>query len=44
MYLAVIALNLAVFGLVVVSQRIWRLQFISANREPHGGWIPSVLY
>ncbi len=37
MYLAVIALNLAVFGLVVVSQRIWRLQFISANREPHGG-------
>ena len=31
MYLAVIALNLAVFGLVVLSQRIWRFQFISAT-------------
>jgi hypothetical protein len=31
MYLAVITLNLAGFGLVVVSQWIWRPQFISAT-------------
>src|SRR3954464_15550569 len=30
-YLAVFALSLAVFGLVVLSQRIWRFQFISAT-------------
>ena len=31
MYLVVIAPNLAGFGLVVVSQRIWRSQLISAT-------------
>jgi hypothetical protein len=31
MHLAVIALKLAGFGLVVVSQGIWRSQFISAT-------------
>ena len=30
-YLAVTALKLAVFGLVVLSQRIWPFQFISAT-------------
>lgn len=38
MYLAVIALNLAAFGLVVVSQRIWRLQFISATAPGPDRW------
>ena len=31
MYLAVTALNLAVFGIVVFSQQIWQFHFISAN-------------
>jgi len=33
MYPAVIALNLAGFGIVVVSQRIWRLQFIPSCED-----------
>ena len=38
MYLAVIALNLASFGLVAVSRRIWRFQFISATATALDRW------
>jgi hypothetical protein len=38
MYLAVIALNLADFGLVVDSQRIWWFQFISATAPAPDRW------
>src|SRR3954464_2298481 len=33
MYLAVVALNLAVFGIVVFSRQIWRFHFILQRRR-----------
>lgn len=38
MFLAVIALNLADFGLVVESRRVWRFQFISATAPAPDRW------
>jgi hypothetical protein len=42
MYLAVIALNLADFKLIVVSQRICRFQFISSDCDDSRRWFHAV--
>ena len=41
MYLAVIALNLAGFGLVALSLRIWRDQFISETEAVPDRWFQN---